>query len=360
MACERRGGDRKTEKYAGRKASVMRFIQMFKTVESHYCRNKSVRTYLPSGLSVSGMWRQYCKKAESDTSFIMVKKSYFCRIFNTCYNIGFGSPRTDVCSTCLQLSERIKKEKDEKVKQNLLTERRIHKLRAKAFFSMLEEEREGLKTISFDCQKNQPMPKIPDQSAYYSRQLYTYNFAVVTGSSHSSLSKENVTLYSWTEDRFHKGADEIASAVFNTLCNLQLENINTVRLMADGCGGQNKNSVMVTMCTKWLGVDAPHHVKTLELIFPVTGHSFIPLDRVFGQIEKVIKKKDTIVSPNEFLEIFKSHGNVLTLGQDVDVYEWKNDCQNVIKPPAQWHVRFNMCKRFILRKGKKQCSDCQR
>lgn len=36
------------------------------------------------------------------------KENYFRHIFNTDYDIGFGSPRTNVCSTCLQLTEKIK------------------------------------------------------------------------------------------------------------------------------------------------------------------------------------------------------------------------------------------------------------
>ncbi|CAH1986965.1 unnamed protein product [Acanthoscelides obtectus] len=90
----------------------------------------------------------------------------------------------------------------------------------------------------------------------------------------------------------------------------------------------------------------------MEVIFGVAGHSFIPPDRVFARIEKVIKKKETIVSPDEFRNIFKDRGTVFILGKDVKVYDWKKDSQNSIKPPAQWHFRFNMSKRFLFRKGR--------
>nr|CAH7760530.1 unnamed protein product [Callosobruchus chinensis] len=57
--------------------------------------------------------------------------SYFRHIFNTCYNLGFGTPRTDVCSTFLSLSEKIKPCKDLATKKSLEIEKRLHKLRAK-------------------------------------------------------------------------------------------------------------------------------------------------------------------------------------------------------------------------------------
>lgn len=350
MAFESRGGDRISVKYSAKRESVMKFIETFKVIESHYCRNRTNRKYLPSTLNISKMWRMYCQKMKHNP-ILLVKKSYFSMIFNSKYNIGFGSPRTDVCSLCLQLSEKIKIEKDENVKKNLMTERHVHKLRAKAFFDHLKEEKPELIIISFDCQKNQVLPKIPDQSVYYSRQLYIHNFTIVTGSSHSSLNKNNVAIYAWTEDEYHKGSNEIASAVFHKLCQLDLTNKNKVRLVADGCGGQNKNSILVTMCIMWLGQKAPKTVTKLEIIFPVVGHSFLPADRVFARIEKVVKKEEAIVSVEEYLNIFADHGEVFRFGSDLEIYNWKDACKESIKSTGQWHFSFNSCKRFILNRS---------
>lgn len=72
--------------------------------------------------------------------------------------------------------------------------------------------------------------------------------------------------------------------------------------MADGCGGQNKNSFLIGMASKWLS-EAPSTLKTIEIIFPVTGHSFLPADRVFAMTEKQIRKLESIVEPREYEEI---------------------------------------------------------
>lgn len=139
------------------------------------------------------------------------KLSYFLTIFNSNFNIGFGSPRTDVCSTCLELGERIKVEQDATKKHTLQTKLEVHKIRAKAFFSFLKEVRKRLLILSVDCQKNEPVLKLPDQAAYYSRQLYVYNLTIVARSSKSELSKENVYSYVWTKEEFLKGSNEISS-----------------------------------------------------------------------------------------------------------------------------------------------------
>ncbi|KAF2901125.1 hypothetical protein ILUMI_05061 [Ignelater luminosus] len=84
-----------------------------------------------------------------------VKKSYFRHMFNTCYNLGFGNLRTDVCSTCLQLSEKLKRCKDESLKPTPITKRNVHKMRAKVYFRLLSKAEEEVKLCSFDCPKYQ-------------------------------------------------------------------------------------------------------------------------------------------------------------------------------------------------------------
>lgn len=43
---------------------------------------------------------------------LKVKYDYFRNIFDIDYNIGFGAPATDCCSTCISLKEEIKLCKD--------------------------------------------------------------------------------------------------------------------------------------------------------------------------------------------------------------------------------------------------------
>ena len=80
------------------------------------------------------------------------------------------------------------------LKNDSIIQQCVHKKRAKAFFSYLKDESPNVYIFSFDCQKNMPLPEIPDQSTYYSRQFYLYNFTIVAGSSKSQLNKEKKTL----------------------------------------------------------------------------------------------------------------------------------------------------------------------
>lgn len=224
---------------------------------------------------------------------------------------------------------------------------RIHKLRAKAFFKLLQKEEENEILLSFDCQKNLPLPKIPDQSVYYSRQLYLYNFTIVRGSSHHNLSKDNVYSYIWTEETAHKGSNEICSAVIDCLDKLSTNGIEKIRLMADGCGGQNKNSILLSALMNWLYMNT-QNIKSIEIIFPVTGHSFLPPDRVFALTEKQIRKMETILLPEDYMDVLKEHATVLRLGTDIPIFDFKTQSRNVLKSTQSFHFQITKCKRFII------------
>lgn len=350
MPQENRGGDRKSEKFTIRKLSVQRFIESFKGQESHYCRSKNMnRLYLSPELNIRKMWRMYNQSYEQD---LQVKQHFFRKIFNQNYNIGFGTPRTDVCSTCTEIGERLKVETDTTKKNHYIIEKRIHRLKYKAFYSILREEADGLLTISFDCQKNQALPKLPDQSAYYSRQFSFYHFAIVTGNSKVKLTPNNVYSYYWDDTTHAKGSNEIISAVYHFLQNMNIiDNIKVLRVISDGCSGQNKNTGMISMLSKWLFSESPRHVKRIELIYPVVGHSFIPPDRVFAKIEKVIKTKEVITSPSEYVSVLQEHTKCTDLAS-IPVYDWKSSYQNIIKPTTSWHFAFMKCKRVFITRTK--------
>lgn len=143
--------------------------------------------------------------------------------------------------------------------------------------------------ISFDCQKNQVLPRVPDQAAYYSRQLYKYNFTIVIGDSKCKYTKDNVFIYHWDETKHSQGSNEITSAVYHCLSNLVIPvSINKISLVADGCGGQNKISTMMGMLPTWFSSLAPVHIESLEMVFPNVGHSFLSADSIFANIEKEI------------------------------------------------------------------------
>ena len=107
---ETRGGDQRSGPNKGKRQAVIQFIQKFHGRESHYSRNKNKRLYLSPELSIQKMWKMYNLEASNESK---VSISFFRNIFVRNFNLSFGSPRTDVCSTCLRLTESMKTENDQ-------------------------------------------------------------------------------------------------------------------------------------------------------------------------------------------------------------------------------------------------------
>lgn len=343
---ESRGGDHKVAKFGGKRDSVFKFISKLKARESHYGRNKSCRLYLPHELkSKQNLCRIYNLHQEASNR---VKYCFFKGIFNKRFNLAFGTPRTDVCTFCLRQKHLLLIEKDVEKKQMIRGLLRAHKLRAKAFYSLLKQREPGVKTFAGDCQQNQAMPKIPDQASYFSRQMNLYNFTMAES---IGITDMNHFGYTWTEDQARKGSNQIASAMCDRLMNTDLDGIHKVRLFADGCGGQNKNVQVLCMASWWLLNKAPKSVEAVQVVYPVTGHSYLPPDRVFGRIEKDIRKEEEILSPAEYKEIIEKHETVLELGKDWRVRDWKKYTSQRFKSAAALPFKISETKIFEIRKS---------
>ncbi|CAH2088243.1 unnamed protein product [Euphydryas editha] len=330
-AIENRGGDHRSAKNIEKRLAIHSFIESLKCTEPHYCRSKSqCRMYLSSELNIKKLWQIYNCRSDCTKK---VKESFFRKVFNGTYNLSFGSPRTDACSRCIELNEKVKTTADLNLKQEYIVQKRIHALKAKVFYNLLQTNEEHVITMSFYCQKNMTLPKLPDQSAYFSRQINFYNFTVVVGTSKSKLEKENVFMYYWNEAERPKGSNEISSAVFHCLQNIIIpRTVDTVRLFADGCGGQNKNTTMIGMCSKFLFTHAPRSLKKIEIIFPIVGHSFLPPDRVFAKIEKTLRKKEIITDPQQYVDILQVHGTTFNLGQESPYMTLKKNAVTILSP----------------------------
>ncbi|KAI4459156.1 serine-type endopeptidase inhibitor [Holotrichia oblita] len=118
----------------------------------------------------------------------------------------------------------------------------------------------------------------------------------------------------------------------------------------DSCGGQNKNSVVMSMIGYWLALEAPVYITTVEFVLTIVGYSFTPPDRIFGLIKKEIRKISVIISKEEYEKIIQQHSTIKKIGRDWRIFDWKAETKKFTKVPGQWHFKFNPSKRFIFSK----------
>lgn len=81
--------------------SIIKHIQLFPTVESHYVRKDSSRKYLSELLNISNMYRLYTAWfGQQRFDCPMATKRQYETIFNTKLNFSFFKPKKDQCSQC--------------------------------------------------------------------------------------------------------------------------------------------------------------------------------------------------------------------------------------------------------------------
>lgn len=310
--CENRGGDHVSHKSLQKKNAVREFIGNLRGTESHYNRKKSKRIYLHCSLNIRKLHTIYNSSTQPN---LKVSLSMFRRIFLQEFNIGFRSPASDVCGFCTMLNNKLKAAQGSE-KQAIITEKRIHKLRAKCFYELLKEKKEDELSLCFDMQQVQPLPRTPIQQAFYARQFGLYNVCIV------DVQNTQPTFFMWTEEQAGRGSAVISSALLSYLNACDFTGKNRLKLFCDGCSGQNKNNNVLHALMHFLAThEGP--LKQITLTFPVRGHSFLPCDRVFGRVERLLRKKPTIIEKNEYYEEYGKVGIVKLLGTDWALFDIK-------------------------------------
>lgn len=338
---EKRGGDRKSHKTINKRCKVMDFIRNLKGRESHYNRSKSRRIYLDSQYNITVLHKLYNKSVDTE---YQVNYKFFSRIFNNAFNIGFGTPASDVCGFCVRHQNQISICKETTEIEKLKLTLKVHKMRGQQFYKLMKDNTENSMSLCFDMQQVQVLPKTPIGDAFYSQQLSFYAFCV------TDIACKTPVFYTWLEHQAGRGCTEVGSALYDFFNQMEFpENVTDLRLFSDGCAGQNKNNHIIHMLMIWLNRKAPPRMKTITMFFPVRGHSYMPADRVFGRVEKLLRAHTEIKSPEKYREIYVKVGQVKSLGKDWKLIDIKH-ASHVLKKIEG----ISEAKRIIIKKTSQQ------
>lgn len=105
-----------------------------------------------------------------------------------------------------------------------------------------------------------------------------------------------------------------------------------LEMFSSYCGGQNKNTTLMSMLASSLLREAASHIEKLEIVFPIIGHSFLPRPCFwFGR--KTKKKLNVIIDRKEYEAILEKSSTVLriiTCNQQ-KIFNRKTEANNVLK-----------------------------
>ena len=180
-------------------------------------------------------------------------------------------------------------------------EREAHQKRAENFQNQLAKDSKKIHCFTFDLQQAQPLPFIRVNKEFYHRKTWLFNFG-------PNYTKHNqASMYIWTETTAARGSQEITSYLDKFLKEQVLKEDEIVDLpiaWSDSCGGQNRKFIMTCFFLRVLNEN--ENVKSIIHRLPISGHSFLPNDRDFGDIEKSKSKKDAIYTVSQYEQLIKS------------------------------------------------------
>ena len=274
--------------------SIFKHIKSFPVMESHYLRQQTERQYLDSNLNIEKMYDLY-KEKNSNAAFDLPSSQSYRRIFCESFNLGFHKPKKDQCTLCNAYKDADGAEKlalkneydqhlqDRKIAQDL---KKTMKEEASAM--------DGKVVLCFDLQKVLPTPFGEDGDFYYVSKLSTYNLTVY------NLTEKQGYCYMWDETVSRRGANEIASCLFEHLLSSEIRVNTDLHLFADSCPGQTRNRWIMKMMS--IVLKKIPNIQSIDLVFLVKGHTHNENDSVHAAIERA-KKGVTIHHPGEWITL---------------------------------------------------------
>lgn len=280
-------------------AFIDEHIKEFPVKETHYS-NKNIQ-YLSAELNIKTMYELFCKKHPNLSN--KIKYDFYRKYFHENYDYRFGRPQIDVCSTCEELTVKIKSPHlTENVKRAAVAEKIIHVRRAKKFYNKQKEiktlcyNNPEVGALVFDFMQNLPLPKIPVQEMFYLRKLWLYVFCI------HDIKTDSADFYVYPEGEAKRGPDEVCSMLWLKIKNMSPE-IKELHVFSDACGGQNRNNTLVRF---FLALVATGRFRKIYQYFPVRGHSFLQCDRNFGTAKRKIRRTDRIYTPQQYTDLIQT------------------------------------------------------
>jgi hypothetical protein len=324
--------------------SVKDHINTFPRVMSHYCRERTKREYLETGLNQEKMYRMYCSWADQKGIAKLASLAMYKNIFNREYNLGFFMPKKDQCEVCKRWKTALNQEERAKMVQ----EYSLHLSNKKAVCKYQKTDKAAASKTkcmaAFDLQKVLICPRSETSVMYYKSKLSIFNFTIW------DENEKEGHCYLWNETEGQKGANEVATNVYDFIQKKVKDGTQEFFFYSDGPTGQNKNRMVFSM---YLTAAQKFNVKITHR-FLEPGHTWSPADSIHARIETEAKDQE-IFSPEEWMTLILNakvngkpyrlnivtHDNILDFHYLVNRQDWTRDS---MKRTVYWsQVREIVC-----------------
>lgn len=280
---DQRGKNSKRSKFTlNLKQQIRKHITAFPREENHYSRSKSSREFLSPDLNINRMFLAFKQKFPDSVATYKLYGSVFRKDFPM---LRFGRPKSDTCSTCDSLHNKIKAtpHNDRQALKNKLElhHRQAEKARKcmKKDIASSQSINNDSNVVSIDMEQVLFIPTLTHSDMFYSRQISCYNFGIHISDTESGI------MCLWEETLTGRGGNEIASALFNFFLSHTEMFVKKQKIIvwSDNCAGQHKNRIFLMLLIYLVATGV---FEQIDHKYLVSGHSYLACDRDFAQIER--------------------------------------------------------------------------
>lgn len=273
-------------------------IKTLPTCSTHHSQPKSPRqVFLSPGYSQKACYDHYVKMCKKKgVTDKMVKLEEYKSVMRSC-NINLNPRKCDICKTCEYLKSELRGAKiyDSGGRMQMLKLDKYHHLsRATAVRRIMNAFQDksadpAVAGVAVDMQKTLTMPRLTTGVHPRKQKIWTYSFCV------HNLKESTTNVYVWNEATARRGASEIGSCLINYVNNYIPDSVNKFFIFSDIHCRLTKNIDLSLLLLRWVQSGRFTSIRQCSLL---PGHSSMPRDQDFGDLEKVIKGKEIYTTPH--------------------------------------------------------------
>ena len=264
------------------------FFENLAKMESHYCRKDSNKQYLQypfqTKKEVYELYSSHCKVEQKTPLSIFT----FNKIFDN-QNLSIYHPRKDQCDICCQY--KVKQLPEDEYQKHIDNKNLAQKEKA-------DDKEAGIQgnkyTFTMDVQAVKLCPVIQASNLYYKTRLQVHIFTIY------NLATHQCTNYVWNESEGDLQASIFVSCILKHLEKHCLNEKREIVLFSDGCGYQNRNSILANA----LSYFSAKHGVCVQQKFLEKGHTQMECDSTHALIERKLKGRQ-ITLPSQYVSVIK-------------------------------------------------------
>lgn len=275
-----------------KKMSVTEFLNSLPKLESHYCRKSSTRLYLePRWKSKAELYALYkdswCKEKQIEAASLTIFKYLFEEM-----SLSLFSPKKDECDICVGY-------RTKNIGEEIYQEHVLKKDEAR---DEKQKDKESLDNIVFtmDLQSILLCPQSNVSALYYKTKLIIHNFTIF------NLHSKDGYCFVWHEGEGELKSHCFASIICNFLAtkvlpNIDPENKPNIIFYSDGCGAQNRNTILANAL---LNLAIENNICIIQKYLE-KGHTQMECDSMHSTIERKISGR-VINVPADYVYYLKT------------------------------------------------------